>query len=315
MLKKRPILLQCAEMLILFATLMAIDQGLMSGNAFSDINPNPYWLPVLVMATTYGTGSGLAAATIASAIWFRWSNPWSGATDHIEQQLRLSIQPMLWMVTALVTGEVTASRRNRIADQERQHQAMDRNWKKLAEIIARLTDTNRKLQVRIATGQRTIVQAMAAGLDLSKPDPESQADAVARLIALAAQTEDFTFYDVRGAQVTARFGGKAAQGQAPDLSRSPMAQAMLATPRPLRADRAADRPLLSEWGLLAVPVAGAEEGLAAIILVHSAAGIRITEAYVAQLLQVADLLGKCPALFGREQAFAPKWLVPEGKVA
>src|SRR3546814_14463246 len=92
------------------------------------------------MATTYGTGSGLAAAAIASAIWFHWSNLWSGATDHIEQPLRLSIQPMLWMVTALVTGEVTASRRNRLADQERQHQALDRNWKKLAEIIARLTD-------------------------------------------------------------------------------------------------------------------------------------------------------------------------------
>ncbi|EPR09672.1 hypothetical protein M527_05970 [Sphingobium indicum IP26] len=315
MLKKRPMLLQCAEMLLLFAALVAVDQGLMKGDAFSDLNPNPYWLPVLVMATTYGTGSGLAAAAIASAIWFHWSNLWSGATDHIEQQLRLSIQPMLWMVTALVTGEVTASRRNRLADQERQHQAMDRNWKKLAEIIARLTDTNRKLQVRIATEQRTIVQAMAAGLAVSKADPESQADALARLIALAAQTEDFTFYDVRGAQVTARFGGRAAMGQPPDLSRSSMAQAMLATPRPLRADRAADCPLLSESGILAVPVARTDEGLTAIILVHSAVGIRITEAYVAQLLQVADLLGQSPALFGREQASAAKWLVPEGKVA
>src|SRR3546814_2435516 len=57
--------------------------------------------------------------------------------------------------------------------------------------------TNRKLQVRIATEQRTIVQAMAAGLAVSKADPESQADALAHLIALAAQTEDFTFYDVR----------------------------------------------------------------------------------------------------------------------
>src|SRR3546814_10191640 len=52
----------------------------------------------------------------------------------------------------------------------------------------------------------------------------------------------------------------------------------------------ADCPLLSESGILAVPVAGTDEGLAAIILVHSAVGIRITEAYVAQLLHVADLL-------------------------
>src|SRR3546814_7267519 len=95
---RSPMLLQCAEMLLLFAALVAVDQGLMKGDAFSDLNPNPYWLPVLVMATTYGTGSGLAAAAIASAIWFHWSNLWSGATDHIEQQLRLSIQPMLWKI-------------------------------------------------------------------------------------------------------------------------------------------------------------------------------------------------------------------------
>ncbi|AEG48516.1 hypothetical protein Sphch_0822 [Sphingobium chlorophenolicum L-1] len=315
MLKTRPILLQCAEMLILFAALMAVDHGFLKGDAFSDLNPNPYWLPVLIMALAYGTGAGLAAGAIASAIWFRWSNLWPGPADHIEQQLRLSIQPMLWMVTALVAGEVTASRRNRIADQERRHQAMDRNWKKLADVIARLTATNRKLQVRIATEQRTVVQTIAAGLGLAQPDPESQVDAVARMIALAAQTEDFTFYDVRGSQVIARFGGKAAPGQPPDLTRSPMAQTMMAAPRPLRSDRAVDQALVAPFGLLAVPVPDGEEALAAIILIHSAAGARMTEAYVAQLLQVADLLGKCPALFGRDQSFAAKWLVPEGKVA
>ncbi|WP_313806476.1 hypothetical protein [Sphingobium sp.] len=315
MLKKRPILLQGTEMLILFAILMAIDLGLSKGDAFSDLNPNPYWLPVLIMATAYGTGAGLVAGAIASAIWFHWSDLWPGSADHIEQQLRLSIQPMLWMVTALVMGEVTANRVNRIADQQRQHQAMDRNWKRLAEIIARLTDINRRLQVRIATEQRTVVQAIAAGLGLSQPDPESQVDAVARMIALAAQTEDFTFYDVHGSQVIARFGGKAAPGQPADLTRSVMAQAMLAAPRPLRSDRGPDQLLLAKLGILAVPVAGAGEQLLAIILVHDVAGVRITEAYVAQLLHVADLLGKCPALFGRDQAFASKWLVPEGKVA
>lgn len=314
MLKKRPIFLQCAEMLILFATLLAIDHGLLKGDAFSDLNPNPLWLPVLIMGMTYGTGAGLVAGAIASAIWLNWSTLWSGPADHLDQQLRLSIQPMLWMITALIMGEVTASRRNRIAEQERQHQAMDRNWKRLAEIIARLTETNRKLQVRIATEQRTVVQAIAAGVGLAQPDPERQVDAVARMIALAAKTEDFTFYDVRGNQVVARFGGGIAPVQPSDLTRSALAQAMLAGPRPLRADRTADQPILAQLGAVAVPVMVGED-LAAIIIVHSNAEVRITEAYMAQLIQVADLLGGYPPLFARELAFAAKWLVPEGKVA
>ena len=49
MLKRQPILLQGAEMLVLFAILIAIDHGLSHGDAYSGLNPNPYWLPVLVM--------------------------------------------------------------------------------------------------------------------------------------------------------------------------------------------------------------------------------------------------------------------------
>ncbi|WP_150291406.1 hypothetical protein [Sphingobium estronivorans] len=315
MLKKHPILLQCAEMLILFAALVATDKGFLHGDAFSGLNPNPYWLPVLIMAIAYGTGMGLLAGVIASALWLSWSTVWSGPADHLEQQLRLSVQPMLWMVTALIVGEVTASRRNRIADQRRQQQAMDRNWTKLADVIARLTDTNRRLQVRIATEQRTVVHAIAAGLDLSEADPERQVDALTRMIALVAQTEDFTYYDVRGGQVVARFGGRATSGQPSDLTRSILVEAMLAGPRVVQGDDPADQAMLAQIGSIALPVVGAGEQLAGIIIIHSLSGIRITQSYMAQLLHVADLLGRSAALFGREPAFAAKWLVPKGKVA
>ncbi|WP_176591039.1 hypothetical protein [Sphingobium sp. EM0848] len=313
--KEQPVLLQCVEMLVLFGILAAIDKGLLSGDAFSNLNPNPYWLPVLVMATAYGTGMGLLAGVIASAIWLSWSTVWSGPADHLEQQLRMSIQPMLWMVTALIVGEVTANRRNRIADQQRQQQAMDRNWKKMADVVARLTDINRRLQVRIATEQRTVVHAIAAGLGLSEPDPERQIDAIARMIALAAQTEDFTYYDVRGNQVVARFGGRKTSGQPSDLTKSVLVQAMLAGPRVVQGNDPADQAMMAQIGSIALPVIGPGEQLAGIIIIHGLTGIRITQAYMAQLLHVADLLGKSGALFGRDPAFAAKWQVPEGKVA
>lgn len=313
MLKKRPILLQCAEMLVLFAILIAIDRGLLHGDAYSDLNPNPYWLPVLVMAIAYGTGMGLVAGAIASAIWLCWANIWSGSADHLEQQLHQSIQPLLWMVAALIVGEVTASRRNRMADQRRQHQAMVSDREKLAKVMARLADTNRRLQVRIATEQRTVVEAIAAGLGLSESDPEHQIDAVARMIALAAQTEDFTFYDVCGGQVVARFCGRTTSGQPCDLTKSRLFEAMLEEPRVLRNDDPADKAMLAQLGSIALPILGAKDQLVGIIVIHSVS--RVTAAYLAQLRHVTDLLGKSSALFGREPAFPVKWQMPEGKVA
>ncbi|HJT41314.1 MAG TPA: hypothetical protein VJ762_13365 [Sphingobium sp.] len=316
MLRHRPIFLQGAEMLVIFAALLAIDHIFLNGDAFSHVNPNPYWLPVLIMATAYGTGMGLVAGAIASGIWLYWPHMWPDVTDHLERQLRLSVLPMLWMITALIMGEVTASRIARLAAQEERHQAMEHNWQRLAEVIARLTSTNRKLQVRIATEQRTVNQAVAAAVGLAEPDPAQQIDATARLIALAAQTEDFTYYDVRSGQVVARFAGQDAAGRPADLSRSALAKAMLEEPRTLHEGRTADQGILAHYGLIALPVCREEGGLGGMILIHSAPRLRITEARLAELSHVADLLGRSAILFGREHVFGqPKWLVSGGKVA
>ena len=316
MLKQRPVFLQCAEMLVIFAALLAIDHLLLGGGAFRQLNPNPYWLPVLVMAITYGTGMGLVAGAIASAIWLSWPHDWQHLSDHFEMQLRLSIMPLLWMVTALVVGEVTASRMSRLAAHEERHQAMDHNWQRLAEVIARLTSINRKLQVRIATEQRTVNQAVAAAIGLAEPDPAHQIDAIAKLIALAAQTEDFTFYDVRAGQVVARFAGRDATGRPSDLSRSALAQSLLEEPRLLHEGRTSDQGILAHFGLIALPVFREDDELGGVIVIHSAPNLRITEARIAELAHVAELLGNCSALFGGEHMFAQsRWLVTGGKVA
>lgn len=316
MFKQRPIFLQCAEMLVMFAVLLAIDHMLLGGDAFQDLNPNPYWLPVLAMAITYGTGMGLLAGLVASAIWLSTPHTELQIADNLEMQLRLSIMPLLWLVTAIVAGEVTAIRLARLVAQDERHQAMDRNWQRLAEVIARLTSINRKLQVRIATEQRTVNQAVAAAVGLAEPDPALQIDAIARLIALAAQTEDFTFYDIRSGQVVARFAGRDAAGRPADLSRSALAHAMVENPRPLHEGHSADQGMLAHFGLVALPVFRDEDELGGMIVIHSAPNLRITEARMAELAHMAELLGNCSALFGGEYMFAQgKWLVPGGKVA
>ncbi|WP_198912797.1 hypothetical protein, partial [Streptococcus agalactiae] len=57
------------EFVALFGLLLLADHMVAGGTAFAGIQPNPYWLPVLVMALAYGTEAGLLAAFLASAIW------------------------------------------------------------------------------------------------------------------------------------------------------------------------------------------------------------------------------------------------------
>lgn len=305
------------EMLILFAALLAIDQALLSGDAFSGVNPNPYWLPVLMLAMTYGTGMGLSAAFIATVIWLSAPHSWDGETDHLGTQLRLSLLPMLWMVVALAVGEVTASRKAQIAGHERRYQAMERNWEKMADAFARLAKTNRTLQIRIATEERTVGQAISAALGLAEPNPASQIGAVVRLISLAAHTEDFTYYDVQGSQVVARFCGKAAISRPSDLSPTVLAQSMIANPGLLHSGREADRKTLAHLGIVALPIRNADSSeLAALLVIHTSRRLRLTEAKLAELSHIAESLGRLSTLFASADTLGPaSWHIPEGKVA
>lgn len=314
---QRLILRKFLEMAVLFALLLGIDHGLLAGDAFAEFNPNPYWVPVLVMAVTYGTGTGLISAVVATVIWLSAPHEWLRETDHLGAQLRLSIMPMLWTTAALAIGEVTSSRKASIAEHERRYEGMERNWERMADVVARLARTNRTLQVRIATEQRTVDQAVSAALGLSEIDTAGQIEAVARLIALATESEDFTYYDVRGRQMVARFCGKEAAGRPRDLSLTPLAQQMIASPALLHAGQTEDSELLEPFGVMAMPLQVREGGaVLGMILVHSAKRLRFTKAKVAELRHIAGLLGRLPVLTARGQAAetAP-WRLPEGKVA
>lgn len=307
----------CAEMLILFALLLAVDHGLLSGQAFAGVEPNPYWLPVMIMALTYGTGTGLWAAIIATGIWITAPHNRAEGVDHLQMLLRLSLLPMMWIVVALVIGEVTARRKVKIGEQERRSQEAWRKRERMADALARLAKINRTLQIRIATEERTVGQAISAAIGLTEPNPASQIKAVARLIALASETEDFTFYGVRGSQVVARFRGPAANRRPPDLSQTALAQTMIAGPALLHSGRAADQKVLAELGDVALPIRNGDGGvLVGLLLIHALPQSRLTEAGIAELSHVAESLGRLTALFSSDfNSIHPARRVSEGRVA
>lgn len=308
----------CAEMSILFAVLLAVDHGFLSGQAFSQVEPNPYWLPVVIMALTYGTGAGLWAAIIATGIWVAAPHNRAEAGDQLEMLLRLSLQPLMWIVVALVIGEVTASRKIKIREQEKRGDETERKLERMADALARLAKINRTLQIRIATEERTVGQAISAAIGLTEPSQANRIQAVTRLIALAAQTENFTFYDVRGGQIIARFGGRAAHNRPHELSQTDLSQMMIAGPALAHAGPAADRKALARVGIVALPVRTGDGGvLLGVLVIHALPQSRLTEARIAELSHVADSLGRLSVLFSSDfNSIRPAtWLLSEGQVA
>ena len=305
------------ELAILFGALFAIDNFWLSGDAFANLNPNPYWLPVLVMAMTYGTGTGLVAVVFASLLWISTGDARPAGTDSLESQLHLTTLPMLWAIAAMIIGEVTTSRRAKTDQLEQRNQELENDWENIANALARLNKINRNLQVRIATEPHVAGQAITAAAGLVQRSPASQIDAITRLIALAVQTEDFTYYHVRGNQLVALLQGADALGRPIDASQMTWAREMVANPGHLLAAREQDRQILGGFGIAAIPVFDEHTGaLAATLVVHSAQRLRLTIAKIAEFSQIAEALSRFTAILAKPYSIASvEEDAAEGRVA
>ncbi|MEO0031186.1 MAG: hypothetical protein RIS94_944 [Pseudomonadota bacterium] len=206
-LRWRPIM----EMAAIFGILSGIDHLVGTGGAFANVDPHPFWAPVLLMAVTYGSGMGLAAALAATAIWVA-DHGALGAGDHLQRMLALSIMPMLWVTSALVIGEISSSRLIRVARLAHQRVKLKRDQHKLVDMIRQLIRTNRALQVRIAVEERAVEDAVAAALELGEASADQRIAGIERLVALVTGSAAFAFYRVIDGDLVPVLRGAGAHG-------------------------------------------------------------------------------------------------------
>ena len=270
-----------AELAIGFAILIGVDRLWGAGDAFAGVEPHPYWLPVLLAAMLYGTGPGLAAAAIASLLWVAWSaQVFAPGQDYFMHVFGVARLPLLWTISALGVGEIALSRRRRLDTLVRREAKYARQVDILSRRYRRLNAINQDLQLRIATEDRTVPEAVAQAVALF--DGPDRAGTLAGLIALVTGSTAFTVYaaDDRDSAV-------------PILSHGPVpaarpSRALVAALRqrtqPVHPGTPADRPLLGEIGLCAVPVRRGRHGaFAGLVLFHHLPAERLTAAGIAGL--------------------------------
>jgi hypothetical protein len=242
-----------AELMAMLALLLAIDQLWGGRDGFAHFHPSPYWLPVLVMAIGYGTWPGLAAAILATAAWL-WTNDVSPAgRDYFAYMFDISLPPLLWYSAAVVIGEVTNVRNHRIARLSARQQAGKRNMDRLIDAFHALAQNNRALQLRIATDEGIASEALTLAARLPQEAGLERQSTLRALIAMVSRSDDFTYYRVRsGLAWPVLFGDGCNRKRNPlpgDLVAALSSRRTIihmATP--------ADRPLLADAGLVAVPL-------------------------------------------------------------
>ncbi len=278
-----------AEFALMFGALLLVDRLTTSGTAFAGIQPNPLWLPVLVMALAYGTEAGLIAAIIASSIWLGNARHIAASGDYLDRLLQLSVTPLLWFLVAALVGEVTILRARRNDRCTREAGVATRNVARLSQAYQQLATTNRALQVRIATDAGATGRIVALASGLSASDAAVRREALGALIAVAAGTTDFTLYRMerdggvrvllRGATGTAR----------PHILPTPLITRLRGESRILSVARSDDRLLLADVGVAAVPLMSGGVGIGCLV-VHSLAFASLNTRAIAELTEIGTWL-------------------------
>ncbi len=300
------------ELVVMVGALLAIDRWLTGGTGFAQVSPNPLWIPVLVMALAYGTGPGLLAAALASALWVAHVHETAPERDYLDHLFHLSIQPLLWFVAAVTIGEVTILRIARHDQLEKRSRIAMRNVARLTEAFATLSRTNRLLQVQIATEARTIGHVIDVATRLSAVDPADRRSAIGALIALAARTQDFTCYRIAANEARAWLHGPVTAGRRESLP-SALLERLERRGGLLHVARRGDRLVLDGIGVAAIALVDRMSGeIVGCLVLHTLPFEALNASRTAELGEIAAWL---TPLLADTLRSAPRTVMPAGQVA
>lgn len=100
-----PPLAALGELAVAFGLIYGLDRLFPQFNIL-EIEPHPFWFPLLLLSLQYGTVSGLVAAGVAIAASMSAGLPEAGiGENHFAYFLRVWGQPILWIAIALLVGQ------------------------------------------------------------------------------------------------------------------------------------------------------------------------------------------------------------------
>ena len=266
------------EFVLLFALAMWLNGWGMPGT--KALNPNPLWLPVLVLSLQYGLGAGIVATLIADACRFWGGLPPAGMTEDLYTYVsRIGAEPIAWTCAALLIGHI---RTRQIAQQFELKDELDETQQHGITVVDRCEDLRKRadmLERHIAANAQSsptdIAEAIAG---LHGATWENFTERLTRFVNVMAGSSEFALYLLRDGALRL-----ALQPQDPDvLPADPVVdaadglfKAVVQDGKTLLASRPDDHDLIGDRGALFAPVR--EAGTERVIGMLSIGGADLTD--------------------------------------
>ncbi|MEZ5818168.1 MAG: GAF domain-containing protein [Hyphomicrobiaceae bacterium] len=289
-----PPLAALVEIVVLVVLPGLLDMFVPSFPSLNDTQPHVYWVPVLLLTLQYGSASGLLAAGVAIVLssTLGWSEQDIGE-NHFNYLLRIWSQPVLWIATAVILGQL------RLRQIERK-QALGRSVTELAGQRQMLADHARQLRARceqlelaIATRYETDAQGLLAAL--GRTQHASYPEAVSALHEAIGRA----FGDARLSvhlledghlRTVFRHGPADASSVGPLTPQSKLYEAVVQRGLALNILDPSSEDMLAAQGLAAVPVFGAGRSVIGAVVLESCDPSHLDTSTLDRLAAIAGLI-------------------------
>jgi len=250
------------ELAIFFAGAFAVDLLFADGTRFRDIEPHPYWIPVLLLSIQYGTNEGLLAAALASAALLVNNLPAQTLTqDEFDYLFSISYRPIIWFVAAVALGEIRNRQVREREELRRELAASQQEAQTITETYQKMKAVKTDLEVRLASELRTVLSMYEAAKAIDRLNVGEVLSGVGTLLEAIVRPQKYSLFLLNNNVLEAAL----AEGWAPDDSYarihtpdSPLFEGVVARQHVLCAARPEDVPLLDGQGVLAGPLRSAD---------------------------------------------------------
>lgn len=225
------------ELVVFFAVAFLIDFLFFDGTRFQGVQPHPFWIPVILLSVQYGASEGLLAALASTAALLLGALPEQTFGQDIFDYLAfVTREPLMWLMAAIVVGELAARRRRRLEKTERALFEVREEADGLADAYAKARQSKDRLEARLAGELRTTLALYEGARAVERSSPGDVLRGAVDLVRGVLGPEKFSIYLLNGDMLEAAVqeGWSGEDNYARSLtSEQPLFQAIIAEGRQL----------------------------------------------------------------------------------
>ena len=197
---RRPLLRRVAlvEIVVFLGGALLLEQLLLDGNRFHDIQPHPFWILVVLISVQYGTRMGLVSA-LACTVVFLFGNMPERMLDQDVHQWFFSVfkLPILWSISAVVIGEISARHIGARFQLARELSESYQREATLSSSFHALNAIKERMEIHMAGQRRTVRKTLEMARAMEQLDPSWVFDQSLDLVENLLEPEKFSMYILR----------------------------------------------------------------------------------------------------------------------